>query len=411
MGLPNPPPPESDTSSDFEPEDNTAATVGTIRQVSLTGRRFPGSTYVRSRSSSAAPIAYHPEDLIPSTMKREIDSLDGRRHGDRVEHQVATLKYRVLKLEQDGVREEIKRLKRNLTFAEIMEMRVRLKFAGGPRNWNQFSVSGKHTADSDFLRLWRNEAHKESMPKKEQSADLECSWSSLGNEGWRSATMPECGYGTLIDINPVKLDTSYEAELADGKILSTNTILRGCTLNLVNHMFEINLMPIELGTFDVIIGMDWLSEHDVVTVYGPKVYRERLPVVSSVGDKEGIDGEASRGLPGVAPVACAPYHLALSEMKELSDQLQELLEKGFIRPSSSPWGAPVMPFRLTNAPAVFIDLMNQVYKPYLDKFVIVFIDDILIYFKNKEDHGEYLKIILELLKKDQLYAKFLKCDF
>ncbi|GJW47664.1 putative reverse transcriptase domain-containing protein [Tanacetum coccineum] len=71
----------------------------------------------------------------------------------------------------------------------------------------------------------------------------------------------------------------------------------------------------------------------------------------------------------------------------------------------------VMPFGLTNAPAVFMDLMNRLCKPYLDNFVIVFINNILIYSKNKEEHGEHLKIILELLTKEQLYAKFSKCDF
>ncbi|GJV08151.1 putative reverse transcriptase domain-containing protein [Tanacetum coccineum] len=177
-------------------------------------------------------------------------------------------------------------------------------------------------------------------------------------------------------------------------------------------------------------------------------------------------------MPGVAPVARAPYRLAPSEMKELSEQLQELSDKGFIRPSSSPCGAPVlfvkkkdgsfgfvhrlsrikqangkeslstlkdryhqlrvreedipkmtfrtrcghyefqvMPFGLTNAPAVFKDLMNRVCKPYLDKFVIVFIDDILIYSKDKKGHEEHLKAIMELLKKEELYAKFSKCEF
>ena len=70
-----------------------------------------------------------------------------------------------------------------------------------------------------------------------------------------------------------------------------------------------------------------------------------------------------------------------------------------------------MPFGLTNAPALFMDLMNRVCKPYLDKFMIVFIDDILIYSRTKAEHEQHLRTILELLKKEQLYAKFSKCEF
>ncbi|GJT24988.1 putative reverse transcriptase domain-containing protein [Tanacetum coccineum] len=77
-------------------------------------------------------------------------------------------------------------------------------------------------------------------------------------------------FSHLINIEPVKVDHSYEVELADGRVVSTNTILRGCALNLVNHLFKIDLMPIELGTFDVIIRMDWLVLHDAVIVCGKK---------------------------------------------------------------------------------------------------------------------------------------------
>nr|GEY69060.1 putative reverse transcriptase domain-containing protein [Tanacetum cinerariifolium] len=97
-------------------------------------------------------------------------------------------------------------------------------------------------------------------------------------------------------------------------------------------------------------------------------------------------------VPSAVPVARTPYRLAPSEMKELADQLQELTDKGFIR-------------------LIFMDLMNRVCKPYLDKFVIIFIDDILIYSKDEKEHEEHLKAILELLKKEELYAKFSKCEF
>ena len=197
-------------------------------------------------------------------------------------------------------------------------------------------------------------------------------------------------------------------------------------------------------------------------------------------------------VPGTAPISKTPYRMAPAELKELKTQLQELLDKGFIRPSFSLWGAPVlfvkkkdgtlrlcidyrelnrvtvknkyplpriddlfdqlqgasvfskidlrsgyhqlrvrevdilkttfrtryghyeflvMPFGLTNAPAAFMDLMNRIFKEFLDKFVIVFIDDILVYSRSREDHKEYLRITLQILKEKELYAKFKKCEF
>ncbi|GJU42000.1 putative reverse transcriptase domain-containing protein [Tanacetum coccineum] len=139
-------------------------------------------------------------------------------------------------------------------------------------------------------------------------------------------------FSSLLDIKPIKIEDSYEVELADGRIASTNTILKGCTLSLVNHVFEIDLMPIELGTFDIIIGMDWLVKHDFVIICGEKVVR--IPY----GDKTLIV-EGDKGVSRLKVISCIK---APCEMKELSVQLQELLEKGFIRPSSSPWGAPIL---------------------------------------------------------------------
>ncbi|KAF5823820.1 putative nucleotidyltransferase, Ribonuclease H [Helianthus annuus] len=354
---------------------------------------------------------------------------------------------------------------------------------------------------------------------------------------------------------PTPLNTKHVVELANGKSLEATHIVQGCNLILAGQTFSIDLIPIVLGSFDIVVGMDWLSKQQAEILCKEKIIRiprsgqeplevqgdksgavvgiisflkaqkclrkghttilalvtdastkeKRIEDIPVVRDFPQVFPEDLPGLPphrqvefqielapGAAPIARAPYRLAPTELEELSKQLQELLDKGFIHPSSSPWGAPVlfvkkkdgtfrmcidyhelnkvtvknryplpriddlfdqlqgssyyskidlrsgyhqlrvrdedvsktafrtryghyeflvMPFGLTNAPAVFMDLINRVCKPYLDKFVIVFIDNILIYSKSQEEHEQHLRLILELLRKEQLYAKFSKCDF
>ncbi|KAJ0908417.1 putative nucleotidyltransferase, Ribonuclease H [Helianthus annuus] len=362
-------------------------------------------------------------------------------------------------------------------------------------------------------------------------------------------------FESLLKCKRSKLPKSFAVEVANGKTVKVNSVLSNCSLILNDHTFSIDLIPMQMGSFDVIVGMDWLRRVRAEVVCSEKFIRLPLPN----GDSLHVYGEKpSQGLklmscikankclrkgtfaflahivekkdkgpsisdvpvvrdfpdvfpedlpgppparsvdfridlvPGATPVAKSPYRLAPSEMQELSSQLQELLNKGFIRPSTSPWGAPVlfvkkkdgsfrmcidyrelnkltiknryplpriddlfdqlqgatcfskidlrsgyhqlrvlkedvpktafrtryghyefvvMPFGLTNAPAVFMDLMNRVCKAYLDRFVIVFIDDILIYSKTQAEHEQHLRLILELLHTEHLYAKFSKCEF
>ncbi|GKA38373.1 putative reverse transcriptase domain-containing protein [Tanacetum coccineum] len=239
----------------------------------------------------------------------------------------------------------------------------------------------------------------------------------------------------------VVTDTFYDIEMADGNLVSTNTAIQGAILTLLNQPFKIDLMPIKLGSFDIVIDEKRLEDIPVVREF-PEVFLEDLPGLPPIRQVEfQIDL-----IPGVTPVARAPYRLALSDCRnyltnfkswqmridDLFDQLQGLsvyskidLRSGYhqlrVRDEDIPKTAfrtryghyefQVMPFGLTNTPVVFMDLMNRMCKPYLDKFVIVFIDDILIYSLNKEEHANHLRISLELLKKEKLYAKFSKCDF
>ncbi|GKE92697.1 putative reverse transcriptase domain-containing protein, partial [Tanacetum coccineum] len=179
-------------------------------------------------------------------------------------------------------------------------------------------------------------------------------------------------FSKYIDIPPTTLDTNYSVELADGKSLTTNTILIGCTLNLQNHLFKIDLILIELGSFNVIVEMDWIAEHraevvcyekyirvsygnDMLIIQGERsgvknesrleeeeteIPERRIEDVPVVRDFSKVFPKDLQGLPptrqvefhielipGATPVVRAPYHLAPAEMKELAEHLKELSEK------------------------------------------------------------------------------------
>nr|GEU58095.1 hypothetical protein [Tanacetum cinerariifolium] len=320
----------------------------------------------------------------------------------------------------------------------------------------------------------------------------------------------------LLGIEPSELGFRYEIEIASGQLVEIDKVIKGCKLEIEGHVFYIDLIPFGHGSFDVIICMDWLSNNKAEIIYHEKVVR--IPL---------LDGKEIEFRIGVILrallVAKSPYHLAPSELEELSGQLKELntltvknryplpkiddlfdqmqgsqffskidlwfgyhqlrahedeilktafktryghfkltvipfvlellkkeklyakfskcefwprevqflghvindlwfgyhqlrahedeILKTAFKTRYGHFKLTVIPFGLSNAPAVFMDVMNRVCKPYLDKFMIVFMDDILIYSKTQEEHVEHLRLVLELLKKEKLYAKFSKCEF
>nr|GEY48079.1 reverse transcriptase domain-containing protein [Tanacetum cinerariifolium] len=171
-------------------------------------------------------------------------------------------------------------------------------------------------------------------------------------------------------------DTTHDMEMANGNLVGTNTIIQGCTLILLNQPFKIDLMVIKLDSFDIVIGMDWLSKYHARIICDEKVIHipiddETLVIRAQVMEKKSDEKRLEDIpvvrefpkvfpkdlpslplvrqvefqidlIPGTTSVARAPYRLAPSEMRELSDQLQELADRGFIRPSTSPWGAPIL---------------------------------------------------------------------
>ncbi|GJU34823.1 reverse transcriptase domain-containing protein, partial [Tanacetum coccineum] len=166
---------------------------------------------------------------------------------------------------------------------------------------------------------------------------------------------------STLNIPPITLNTTYDIEMANGNLVGTNTVIQGCTLILINQPFEIDLMPIELDSFDVIIGMDWLSKYHARIICDEKVIHILIDgetLIIRVMEKKSDDKRLENRpvvrefmelfpkdlpslpllrqvefqidlIPGAAPVARAPYRLAPSEMQELSNQLQELADRGY----------------------------------------------------------------------------------
>ncbi|WVZ96414.1 hypothetical protein U9M48_042052 [Paspalum notatum var. saurae] len=325
---------------------------------------------------------------------------------------------------------------------------------------------------------------------------------------------------------------------AAGSSISTNHIVRDLRLQVGSESLFISPLVLPRLGIDVIVGMEWLKQHNAMIDVGSRTIQLRsssgtdvvihVPLHKHVShtvnvaeaqteaqpiakipvdcDYPDVFPEELPGLPPdrdaefridlvpcTAPVSKRPYRMAPDELKELKTQLQDQLDKGFIRPSSSPWGCPalfvekkdhggkrlcvdyrplnavtvknkyplphidilfdqlgeatvfskidlrsgyhqikvreedvpktafstryglyeylIMSFGLTNAPAFFMYLMNSVFMNELDKFVVVFIDDILVYFKNEKEHEEHLRIVLSRLREHKLYAKFSKCAF
>jgi hypothetical protein len=338
--------------------------------------------------------------------------------------------------------------------------------------------------------------------------------------------------GTRIRLDPCPTQGSYMISTPGGKIAS-DQMIRSVPIQLGSKVIKTDLVLLNLEGIDIILGTNWMTEHRVrldmfsrvieidspyhgaTTLYLPQqeslhpctyiitdLKVKDIPVVCEYPDvfPDDLPGmPPDRDIefiielqPGTAPISKKPYRMPPNELAELKIQLQDLLDKCFIRPSASPWGCPalfvkkkdnslrlcvdyrplnavtiknkyplpcidilfdqlagakvfskidlcsgyhqikikpcdipktafstryglyeylVMSFGLTNAPAYFMYLMSSVFMPELDKFVVVFIDDILIYSKTKEDHTNHICIVLQRLRDHRLYAKFSKCEF
>nr|GEV00034.1 putative reverse transcriptase domain-containing protein [Tanacetum cinerariifolium] len=322
--------------------------------------------------------------------------------------------------------------------------------------WNHVMVGASHVAYTDrFHELVRNRSIKKDKkignvgePSKYKNGRDDNKRTRTGNAFATTASPGHRNQGNqargmafklgaeeahqdlniMTGIEPSELGFRYEIKIANGKLVEIDKVIKGCKIEIEGYDFDIDLITFGHGSFDVIIGTDWLSNHKSEIVYHEKVVRIPLYDGKSYFDCK------------------VPYPLEPYELMELSRQLKELQDKCFIRPFIALGNASIVcyekgwiddlfeqlqglqfflkldlrsgyhqlrvhedyilknafktryvhfeftvtPFGLTNAPVVFMDLMNRVCRPYLDKFVIVFIDDILIYSKTLKEHIEHL---------------------
>ncbi|GJR65297.1 putative reverse transcriptase domain-containing protein [Tanacetum coccineum] len=272
-----------------------------------------------------------------------------------------------------------------------------------------------------------------SLPKNKDGGNRKCikagysSWECKEERECIGKPELQCRHGSLINITPTPLENCYDVELADGKLVGIDTIIRGCTLNFLDHPFNIDLMPQwkrilveQLSHVQKLKSTNGQRNQTFWRRISPrkrhKSEGKQIKDVPIVRDFPEVFPEDLPGLPlarpvefqidlipGAAPVARAPYRLAPSEMKELSEQLQELSDKGFIRPSSSPWGAPSIRKKMMGHLGMCILTTVSLNKLTVkNRYPLLRIDDLIDQAPgpDEKEHEEHLKAILELLKKE-----------
>ncbi|GJS44780.1 putative reverse transcriptase domain-containing protein [Tanacetum coccineum] len=239
-----------------------------------------------------------------------------------------------------------------------------------------------------------------------------------------------------LSIPPNKLHFPLELEIAGDKVVVVSNVYRDMEIEIDDSIFRIDLIPIILGVIDIVIDMDWLDKYNANILCSQKL----IHVINPQGCEIIIYGDRRKGDFKLCSVMKARRYLSCGchafmahvintnfEKKSVEDVLifneflmsfsktcrvqEEDIPKTALRTRYGHFEFVVMTFGLTNASDIFMDLINRVCRPMLDKSVIVFIDDILVYSKNKKEHEVHLQEILETLRKERLYAKFSKCEF